>query len=164
MMSKTLKNRPIWSHYPWLWSRTNVYQWPDSLFLMSNIVNATMNVPEMELYVAISLGRYALHKCSKGLWCGKSIRKVRTLLGHGGGQVVSLLAIYTVDHSSNPAEVYIFFSKKVLQKYENKQKRARDWPQKERTWLRISDVITLPTGLHIKDEIVCLEKTCVCIR
>ena len=32
------------------------------------------------------------------------------MLGHGGGQVVSVLALYSVNPSLNPAEVYSFSS------------------------------------------------------
>ena len=42
--------------------------------------------------------------------------------GHGGGQVVSLLAFYSDDPSSNPAEGYFFSVKVVFEKNENKQK------------------------------------------
>ena len=46
--------------------------------------------------------------------------------GCGGGQVVSELAFYSDDPSSNPAEVYNFSVKIVIEKNENKQKRGRD--------------------------------------
>ena len=32
-------------------------------------------------------------------------------MGRGGGQVVSVLAFYSIDPSSNPADVYSFFCK-----------------------------------------------------
>ena len=41
----------------------------------------------------------------------------------GGGQVVSMLAFYSDNPSSNPAEAYSFFCKIVFEKVENKQKR-----------------------------------------
>ena len=44
-----------------------------------------------------------------------------------GGQVVSVLAFYSVDPSSNPAYAYSFFLKFVIEKNENKQKRGRGW-------------------------------------
>ena len=49
-------------------------------------------------------------------------------MGRGGGQVVSVLAFYSDDPSSNPAEVYNFSVKIVIEKNENKQKRGRGWP------------------------------------
>ena len=45
-------------------------------------------------------------------------------LGRGGGLVVSVLAFYSDDPSSIPAEVYNFFCKIVVEKNENKQKEA----------------------------------------
>ena len=39
-----------------------------------------------------------------------------------GGQVVSVLAFYSNDPSSNPADIYSFFVKCVLEKNENKRK------------------------------------------
>ena len=42
--------------------------------------------------------------------------------GGGGGQVVSVLAFYTDDPSSNPAVKFVF------EKNENKQKGGRGWP------------------------------------
>ena len=45
-------------------------------------------------------------------------------LGRGGGQVVSVLAFYYDDLSSNPPEAYSFFCKIVFEKNENKQKEA----------------------------------------
>ena len=45
-----------------------------------------------------------------------------------GGQVVSVLAFYTDDPCSNPAEAYRFFSVKfVFEKKESKEKEA-GWP------------------------------------
>ena len=46
-------------------------------------------------------------------------------MGRGGGQVVSVLAFYSDDPSSNPAEAYNFSCKNVFEKNENKQKRGR---------------------------------------
>ena len=45
-------------------------------------------------------------------------------LGCGGGLVVRVLAFYSDDPSSIPAEVYNFFCKIVVEKNENKQKEA----------------------------------------
>ena len=45
-------------------------------------------------------------------------------MGRGGGLVVSVLAFYSDEPSSIPAEVYIFFCKIVVEKNENKQKEA----------------------------------------
>ena len=47
------------------------------------------------------------------------------MLGRGGGQVVIVLAFYSDDPSSNPAEAYSFFCKIVFEKNENKQNEAR---------------------------------------
>ena len=49
-------------------------------------------------------------------------------MGRGGGQVVSVLAFYSDDPSSNPAEVYNFSVKIVIEKNKNKLKRGRGWP------------------------------------
>ena len=45
-------------------------------------------------------------------------------LGRDGGLVVSMLAFYSNDPSSIPAEVYNFFCKIVVEKNKNKQKEA----------------------------------------
>ena len=59
--------------------------------------------------------------------CARKVGKV----GHGGGQVVNVFAFYSNHQSSNPAEVYSFFSEKlVIEKNENKQKDASDGPLK----------------------------------
>ena len=42
----------------------------------------------------------------------------------GGGQIVSVLAFYYNDPSSNPADAYSFSVKSVFDKNENKQKEA----------------------------------------
>ena len=47
-----------------------------------------------------------------------------SLQGCGGGLVVSVLAFYSDDPSSIPAEVYNFFCKIVVEKNKNKQKEA----------------------------------------
>ena len=44
--------------------------------------------------------------------------------GRGGGQVASELAFYSKNLSSNPAEVYSFYSAKLFEENENKQKEA----------------------------------------
>ena len=46
----------------------------------------------------------------------------------GGGQVVSVLAFYSDNPSSNPAEANSFSLKCAFDKNENKQKRGRIWP------------------------------------
>ena len=46
----------------------------------------------------------------------------------GGDQVVSALAFYSDDPSSNPTEAYNFSGKFVFEKNENKQNRGRGWP------------------------------------
>ena len=40
--------------------------------------------------------------------------------------MVSVLAFYSDDPDSNPPEVYSFYSVKLFEKNENKQKRARE--------------------------------------
>ena len=45
-------------------------------------------------------------------------------LGRGGGQVVSVLAFYSVDPCSNPANAYNFSPRFVFEKTENKQKES----------------------------------------
>ena len=51
--------------------------------------------------------------------------------GRGGGQVVSVLAFFSDDPSSNPAEAYSFSVNLVFEKNENTQKRPglvyREW-------------------------------------
>ena len=42
-------------------------------------------------------------------------------MGRGGGQVVSVLALYSNDLSSNPDEVYSFYSEKLFEMNENKK-------------------------------------------
>ena len=49
---------------------------------------------------------------------------VSKLTTHGGGLVVSVLAFYSYDPSSNPADAYSFFWKMLSEKNENKQKEA----------------------------------------
>ena len=50
------------------------------------------------------------------------------LVGRGGGRVVSMLAVYSVKLSSNPAEAYSFLVKFVFEKNKNKQEEARVGP------------------------------------
>ena len=45
-------------------------------------------------------------------------------MGCGGGQVVSVLAFYSDDQSSNPAEVYNFSVKIVIEKKKINKKEA----------------------------------------
>ena len=49
-----------------------------------------------------------------------STRLSLSRLGRGGGLVVSVLAFYSDDSSSIPAEVYNFFCKIVVEKNKNK--------------------------------------------
>ena len=51
------------------------------------------------------------------------IKKYLLELGSGGGQVVSVLALYSDDPSSNPAEVYIFSVKLNLKRTKINKKR-----------------------------------------
>ena len=45
-------------------------------------------------------------------------------MGHGGGQVVSMLAFYSHNQSLNPADVYSFSVNCVFEKNKHKQKEA----------------------------------------
>ena len=42
--------------------------------------------------------------------------------------MVSVLAFYSDDPSSNPAEAYIFSIKNLYEKNLNKEKQTKDWP------------------------------------
>ena len=55
----------------------------------------------------------------------KSGYKQKAPLGRGGGQVVSVVVIYSDDLSLNPAESYSFSVKFVFGKNENKQMVAK---------------------------------------
>ena len=59
-------------------------------------------------------------------------------LGRGGGQVVSVLAFYSDDPSSNLAEIYSFFCNIVFEKNENKTKRGQGWSisWKNKLWVK----------------------------
>ena len=57
-----------------------------------------------------------------------SVQDNYLVLGRGGGQMVSVLAFYSDDPSSNPADAYSFFVKLVFEKIENKQKEAEVGP------------------------------------
>ena len=50
----------------------------------------------------------------------KNVIQIMFLMGRGGGQVVSMLAFYSDDPSSNLTYGYIFFCKFVFEKYENR--------------------------------------------
>ena len=63
-------------------------------------------------------------------------------LGCGGGLVVSMLAFYSDDPSSNPAEAYRFFCTMLSETNENKQKEAGVGPFK-RTIVSIGVVFRL---------------------
>ena len=54
--------------------------------------------------------------------------KTNIFLGRGGAQVVSVLAFYSNDPRSNPADAYSYSVQIVFEKNENKQKRGRGWP------------------------------------
>ena len=67
-------------------------------------------------------------------------------LGRGGGQVVSVLAFYSDDPSSNPADAYGFFCAFEFEKNDNKKrpglahfikkgKRSREWHNKNNIYL-----------------------------
>ena len=57
---------------------------------------------------------------------GKSTLEL--VLGRGGGQVVSVLAFYSDDPSSNPTEVYKFSVKLLLKRTKINKNRGRGWP------------------------------------
>ena len=59
-------------------------------------------------------------------------------MGRGGGQVVSVLAFYSDDPSSNLAEIYSFFCNIVFEKNENKTKRGQGWSisWKNKLWVK----------------------------
>ena len=61
----------------------------------------------------------------------ESFLKQKLLMSRGGGQVVSVLPLYSDDPSSNPAEVYSFSVKFVFEKNENKQKEVWVGPLKK---------------------------------
>ena len=58
-------------------------------------------------------------------WCPfeKNVTKTLFYPGRGGGQVVSVLAFYSDDPSSNPAEVYNFSVKLLLKRTKINKKR-----------------------------------------
>ena len=62
-----------------------------------------------------------------------NLGKIKPNMGCGGGLVVSVLAFYSDDPSSIPAEVYNFFCKIVVEKNENKQKEAGVGPILKKT-------------------------------
>ena len=54
-------------------------------------------------------------------WIGPIVKHVWNV-GRGGGQVVSRLAFYSDDPSSNPAEAYTFFLQNLcLERWKNKK-------------------------------------------
>ena len=72
-------------------------------------------------------------------------------LGRGGGQVVSVLALYSDDPSSNPADVYSYSVKFVFEKNENKQKDAGVGPLfKTKTRATVLDYALLKMSSHPK--------------
>ena len=56
-------------------------------------------------------------------------------MGRGGGQVVSVLAFYSNDPSSNAAEAYILSLKFVYEKNENEQKEDGVGPFKKKLFI-----------------------------
>ena len=65
-------------------------------------------------------GTYCLYRLSSGHWSyaklDQEVWETLMSLGGGGGQVVSMLAFYFHDPSSNPAEVYSFYSLNCLKR------------------------------------------------
>ena len=72
--------------------------------------------------------------------------------------MISVLAFYSVDLSSNLAEVYNFYCVKLLEKNENKyEKEARNWPTKivlpTCVILNLSrNCFTVPQQLRLSDD------------
>ena len=58
------------------------------------------------------------------LFRGQTEKKDQENLGRGGGQVVSMLAFYSDNPSSNPAEVYNFSVKLLLKRTKINKKEA----------------------------------------
>ena len=56
------------------------------------------------------------------------------IMGRGGGQVVSVLAFYSDDPSSNPAEVYNFSVKLLLKRTKINKKEAGVGPFKKNVY------------------------------
>ena len=57
--------------------------------------------------------------------------------GRGGGQVVSVLAFYSDDLSSHPADTYSFSVQVVFEKNQNKHKEAVVGPFKNKELTRV---------------------------
>ena len=62
------------------------------------------------------------------------IQTMTSSLGRGGGQVVSVLAFYSDDPSSNPAEVYNFSVKLLLKRTKINKKEAGVGPFLKKVW------------------------------
>ena len=72
-------------------------------------------------------------------------------MGRGGGQVVSVLVIYSDNPNSNPANAYNFSVKLVFEKNKNKQKRGRGWPILKKRALLLSNIkLTWFESSHLK--------------
>ena len=67
------------------------------------------------------------------------------IMGRGGGQVVSVLAFYSDDPSSNPAEVYNFSVKLLLKRTKINKKEAGVGPFKKMCII----VDMIPRGLAV---------------
>ena len=65
------------------------------------------------------------HMFEVKLLFGSKLNKNLRDLCCGGGHVVIMLAFYSNNPSSNPAEAYSFYVKIVFKKKKNKQKEAR---------------------------------------
>ena len=64
-------------------------------------------------------------------------------LGLGGGQVVSVLAFYSDDPSSNPAEVYNFSVKFLLKRMKINKTEAGVGPFLKKEWTRSRQKLTV---------------------
>ena len=83
---------------------------------ISNAINGPINENNLAIWS---------HWAGRWYWLSSDLTsKTNWRVGRGVGQVVSLLAFYSNDLSSNPAEVYNFFCTIDIEKNENKQKEA----------------------------------------
>ena len=83
-------------------------------------------------------------------------------MGRGGGLVVSVLAFYSDDPSSIPAEVYNFFCKNIVEKNENKQKEAGVGPLLKKNIFRTDRGLDL-LQLNCQSSFVLMLQIC-CLR
>ena len=85
------------------------------------------------LLVTLVLWHISINRLLK---LGKILSKQHCKQGWGGGQVVSMLAIYSDNPSSNPTDAYSFFCKIYVWKDRKQTKRVCGWPLKNPTQCR----------------------------